>query len=114
MVTIFNDVVSAIPTTSVEVMTDTVYASSIKLHIANALATLVQNGVGKSVNMFGEKEPTWDDFFGLDNDKETAHAKTFVYLQTQILFDPPQQHVLENLAKHAEESLWRARLEYDI
>jgi hypothetical protein len=55
--------------------------------------------------------------FGLINNSlfTVEEEGVIVYdLQTQILFDPPQQHVLENLAKHAEESLWRARLEYDI
>lgn len=111
---ILKDTINFIPSTSEDILEDDVYKSSILLSINNALATLKQNSVGKTIDLFENEVATWDDFFGSDFTGDKAPAKMFVYLRTQLEFDPPQSSVQTMFEAKAEEALYRARLEGEI
>lgn len=111
---ILKDTINFIPSTSEDILEDDVYKSSILLSINNALATLKQNSVGKTIDLFENEGATWDDFFGSGFTGDKAPAKMFVYLRTQLEFDPPQSSVQTMFEAKAEEALYRARLEGEI
>lgn len=114
MTTIAESVVSFIPTTTEDVLTAEVFRNPLLLHINAALATLCQNGVGRTVDLFSNPDMTWEEFFGeLDECVDTSIAKQYVYIRTQLLFDPPQPSAIQVLEKVADETLWRARLEFE-
>ena len=83
----------------------------ILLHINSFLRVLNQVGVG--VNSFtASKDSTWDEF--LDGDTRLEEAKTFVYIRTRLVFDPPtSSFVADSLSKTADELLWRLNVEVD-
>ena len=54
--------------------------------INTALMTAHQVGAGKKLYITGETE-TWDDF--LDGQTNIEVVKTYVYLKTRMIFDPP-------------------------
>lgn len=94
---------------------ETTYAefdSDLILLINGNLMTLAQNGVGKEgFRITGETEK-WSDFLGDYTDVELA--KTFVYLRTKVVFDPPSTSaVLEAYKKEAEECLWRCLIQIE-
>lgn len=111
---ILDEVVSFIPTTTQDVLTNELFAAPIKLHTQSALDTLVQNGVGTHCDVMGNPELTWEDFFGdkIDN-TGVGFAKQYIFTKVQLLFDPPMPSAISILEKVAEETLWRARTEFD-
>lgn len=114
MTTIAKSVVSFIPTTTEDILTNEVFRAPLLLHISSALSTLRQNGIGNNIDLFSTPDATWDDFFGeIGEDVNTASSKQYVYIKTQLLFDPPQPSAIQILEKAAEEALWRARLEFE-
>lgn len=81
--------------------------------INGSLMTLSQNGVGKKGFRIDSEEQKWSEFLGDFTDVESA--KTYVYLETRMLFDPPSTSaVLDAFSKQADEYLWRCREEVEI
>lgn len=80
------------------------------IHINTALAELTQLGVGPDGGFFITDESSkWSDFLGA-SPKEECHemAKTYVYLKTRLLFDPPQNSsAVEQMTKSKDECGWR-------
>ena len=75
-----------------------------------ALSTLTQLGVGpvEGFSIHG-KETTWTDFLG--NDPRLDMARSYVFIETRLLFDPPQSsYVLTALQEKATELAWRLNL----
>lgn len=75
--------------------------------INSALSILNQLGVGptKSFSITGPDE-TWEDFFKDSTDIELA--KSYIYLRTRLLFDPPSTGVLhEAIERQISEFEWR-------
>lgn len=112
---IVTDVLNHIPFTTEDMISDNVFTYSIKNYIAMSLSELMQNGIGSPVDLYGEKDPEWDEFFrGQELCKVgIPMAKDYVYIQTLILFDTPQPGTLTLLKDKAHESLFRARLEFE-
>lgn len=116
MTTIVKDVVKHIPFTTEDMVNDNVFMSGIKNYIILSLSELIQNGIGNHIDVISTPEATWEDFFkdqylcgsGVDM------AKSYVYLQTQIMFDTPQPNTLTLLQDKSKELLYRARLEFDL
>ncbi|QBZ73569.1 hypothetical protein SEA_ROSAASANTEWAA_5 [Streptomyces phage RosaAsantewaa] len=86
---------------------DDSFDADVMMHVNSAFATLNQIGIGPPAGFMIEDEvPTWDDFLGTD--PRLNSAKSYVYLKTRLLFDPPQNSfVTQSLEKQAEEFLWR-------
>lgn len=92
--------------------TYTEFDSDLILLINGNLMTLAQNGVGKEGFRITGTTEKWSDFLGDYTDVELA--KTFVYLRTKIVFDPPSTSaVLEAYKKEAEECLWRCLIQIE-
>lgn len=82
------------------------------LLINGNLMTLAQNGVGKEGFRITGNVETWSDFLGDFADVEMA--KSYVYLKTKVIFDPPSTSaVLEAYKKEADECLWRCLIEVE-
>lgn len=87
------------------------------IHINTALSKLSQVAVGPKEGFLLDIEhpetSKWEDFIGTDS-KLLHMAKTYVYLQLRILFDPPQNSFTQEMLKQeAEELLWRLNVEAD-
>lgn len=85
------------------------FDTDIIIHINSILMVLNQLGIGtsKCFTITGETE-TWSDF---DPEIDNVEAvKTYVYLRTRILFDPPStSFVIEAMDKQLAELEWRLR-----
>lgn len=82
------------------------------IHINSALGILIQAGVGPQdgFSITGATE-TWDDFIVNDEKRLLEFAKTYVYLQCRLYFDPPQSaSAAEAMKSLANELLWRAEV----
>lgn len=76
-------------------------------HINSAFSTLTHLGVGpdEGFSILGDSEK-WDDF---ETKKDIqSHVKTYVYLKTRLVFDPPTSSaVLEALNRESQQLEWR-------
>lgn len=78
-----------------------------------ALSILTQIGVGPvtGFKIFSEDQ-TWEEFIGTDPRLESV--KTYVFLKTKIVFDPPQSSsVLSCYEKQIKELEWRINVQVD-
>lgn len=95
----------------------TVFDLDIVTHINTAFSTLTQLGVGPAVGFMIEDETAeWNDF--IVDDIQYNSVKSYVFLKTRQLFDPPstsyliastEKQILElewRLNVHREESAW--------
>ena len=90
----------------------TEFDADVIMFINGNLMDLAQNGVGKVGFKISNNASTWSDFLGDFTDVE--NAKTYVYLKTRVLFDPPStSSVLEAYQKAAEECLWRCLIQVE-
>lgn len=81
----------------------------IMIHINSAFSTLHQLGVGpeEGFAITGDDE-TWDLFLGKDHKTPLNSVKSYVYLKTRLLFDPPPHaFLLTALESQIEELEWR-------
>ena len=79
----------------------------IVLHINSTLSKLYQMGVGprdKPYQIEGENDE-WVDF--LEDKDELAMAKSFVYIEVRLMFDPPTASLLTSLQERQKEYEWR-------
>lgn len=91
---------------------DTEFDYDMILLINGALMTLAQNGVGQEGFRIKGRDDVWSDFLGDFSDVELA--KSYVYLKTKIIFDPPStSSVLEAYQKEADECLWRCLIQVE-
>lgn len=86
---------------------DTSFDTDIIIHINTALFRLNQLGVGPSEGYaITTKEQSWTDFVGTER-KDLEAIKTYVYLKTRLVFDPPQSGFLvEALKESIKEFEW--------
>lgn len=78
----------------------------------NSVFTIVnQLGVGpKDAFSISSEDETWSDFFG--EEKVINLVKTYVYLKTKLIFDPPTTGVLhEAMERQIKEFEWRLMVE---
>lgn len=81
--------------------------------INSSFMILNQLGVGpeKPFSITSDKE-TWRDFFG--DEEIFALAKSYIYLRTKLLFDPPTSGVLhEAVERQIAEFEWRMHIQAD-
>lgn len=72
---------------------DTSFDVEIMIHINTAIMMLRQIGVGPVGGYsIKSKEDTWSDFLGVDLDK-CESVKTYIYIKTKLVFDPPTSSV---------------------
>lgn len=88
-----------------------VFDTPIMAGINSSLFALSQLGVGPAnpFSITGEKE-TWADFLRERSDLEAV--KTYVYIKTRLVFDPPtSSFVIESLKEMAKEYEWRLNVQ---
>lgn len=75
-----------------------VFDTDIIMHINSAIADLNQLGIGPELGFEVEDESQmWVDLLG--DEKRYNAAKTYIYLQTKLKFDPPEQYPVINAMK---------------
>lgn len=77
------------------------------LHTNSAIAILTQLGVGPVEGfMIEDDTATWQDFLGTD--PRLTPAKSFIYLQVRLLFDPPTTGPqIKSFEEQMKEFAWR-------
>jgi hypothetical protein len=87
----------------------TVFDLAVITHINSAFSTLTQLGVGPSEGfMIEDDKAVWDDFIILSDDLSYNSVKSYIYLKTRMLFDPPTTSFhLEAMNRQIEEMEWR-------
>lgn len=78
------------------------------LHINSALMSLTQMGIGPEEGFtITDKTALWSDFIPEDM-KTVEGAKTYVYIQVKMVFDPSaSSSVNESLKRKSDELEWR-------
>jgi len=87
---------------------DTVFDLDVITHINTAFSTLYQLGVGPTDGFAIEDDTaTWSDF--IEGDITIVNAcKTYVYLRTRLLFDPPPtSFAIQAMKEQLTEYEWR-------
>jgi hypothetical protein len=86
---------------------DTSFDLDIITHINTSFSTLTQLGVGPPTGfMIEDDSSVWEDFVGTD--LELNSVKTYIYLKTKSLFDPPQtSYLLGAMKDQIRELEWR-------
>lgn len=93
--------------------TDTSFDADVIMSINTSLFSLNQLGVGPEEGYFiiGDTE-TWVEFIGERKDLEVI--KTFIYLKTRLLFDPPTNaFAIEAMERSIKEYEFRLNVQTD-
>ena len=92
---------------------DVSFDLDIAMHINSAFFTLNQLGIGPSVGYsISNKIAIWSDFIGSAKDLEAI--KTYVYLKTRLVFDPPQMgYLVEAIKSQITELEWRLNVQIE-
>ena len=87
---------------------DSSFDTDIKIGINAALANLIQIGTGPNGGfVITGPDETWSSYLG-DDYKLIEQAKTYVFLKTKLLFDPPEHaYVIDMMEQQANEMAWR-------
>lgn len=85
----------------------TYFDTDIITHINSALSRLHELGVGPTEGFYIEDDlSTWGEFIPVDSVK-FQRAKTFVYLKTKLVFDPPASAtILQAMKEEIKEIEW--------
>jgi hypothetical protein len=85
----------------------TIFDLDIITHINSAFSTLTQLGVGPAEGfMISGAAETWTDFIG--EDFQYNSVKSYVFLKTRQLFDPPQtSYLISAVERQIQELEWR-------
>ena len=77
------------------------------MHINSAFTVLTDIGLGPPSGFFIiDDEAKWTDFIGERKDLESV--KTYVYLKTKLVFDPPQAgYLIDSIKSQIQELEWR-------
>lgn len=90
--------------------TDSIFDTDLLIHINSFLADLTQVGVGPAQGMVADENTTWHQFTG--NEKLLPAIRTYVYIKTRLIFDPPQSgFVTTSMQESAKELLWRINID---
>lgn len=86
---------------------DTDFDTDVIMNINSALAVLTQLGVGPSNGFsISDSSSTWSEL--ITDNKRLEFVKTYVYLKTKIVFDPPlSSTVMEAMNHRISELEWR-------
>lgn len=90
---------------------DTAFDVDILVFINSSIAVLRQLGVGPTDPLLvADKDTEWSAL--TDDDTILSMAKTYIHLNTKILFDPPgSSFVLDSFKKVIDELVWRIKEE---
>lgn len=90
---------------------DETFDLDVMTHINSAFSTLSDLGVGPEIGFqIEDDQAEWADFLEdtEENVTQINRVKTFVYLSTRLIFDPPgTSYVLSALEKQLQEVTWR-------
>ena len=91
----------------------TEFDTDILIHINSAFSILAQLGVGPSSGFsIEDSSAEWSDFIG--DDARLSDVKSFVYLKTRLLFDPPASSAaMDAMSRMASELEWRINISVD-
>lgn len=83
------------------------------MHINSVFSVLTQLGVGPESGFFiKDKSTVWSEFIG--DDTRIEFVKSYVYLKTRLLFDPPtSSSVMEAANRMVSEFEWRLNVAVD-
>lgn len=82
-------------------------------HINSAFSTLTQLGIGPAAGFMIEDETSdWSDFVDVEANPQFNAIKSYVYLRTRMLFDPPTtSFLLDAYTKQIEQMEWRLNVD---
>lgn len=85
----------------------TAFDMDILMHINSAFATLNQIGIGPPEGFqIASDEEVWGDFVG--EEPRYNAVKSYVYLKTRLLFDPPTtSFLLDSIKEEIQQYEWR-------
>ena len=91
----------------------TEFDTDILIHINSVFSILTQLGVGPSSGFsIEDSSAEWSDFIG--DDARLSDVKSFVYLKTRLLFDPPASSAaMDAMNRMASELEWRINVSVD-
>lgn len=91
----------------------TEFDTDILIHINSVFSILTQLGVGPSSGFSIEDSSSeWSDFIG--DDARLSDVKSFVYLKTRLLFDPPASSAaMDAMNRMVSELEWRINVSVD-
>lgn len=95
---------------------DSSFDLELLMHINGSIMILHQNGIGMPIQV-EDAEAVWEDFknpMQADANSMFSAAKTFIFIKTKILFDPPPPSTIKYMAEAADEYLWRLRESFDV
>jgi hypothetical protein len=88
------------------------FDTDVIIGVNSALATLNQVGVGQDNFSISDSTAKWSDFLGEQISYESV--KSYVYLKTRLMFDPPQSSAhIDSINKQIAELEWRIMINYD-
>lgn len=88
-----------------------VFDSDLLMHINTVFVQLHQIGVGPDeVYMIEGDDETWDDF---STDWKVNMARSYMYLEVRLMFDPPTASLLTAMEKKRDELVWRLNVACD-
>lgn len=85
----------------------TAFDHDVITHINTAFSILTQLGIGPPIGfMIEDSSAVWDDFY--IEDLQLNSVKSYVYLKTRQLFDPPQtSYLISAMERQIAELEWR-------
>lgn len=85
----------------------TVFDVDIIMHINSAFSTLTQLGIGPAAGfMIEDADAEWSEFF--EDDLQYNSVKSYVFLKTRQLFDPPTtSYLISAVERQIQEFEWR-------
>ena len=94
--------------------TDKSFDLDIIININSAIAVLRQLGVGPSTGYsISDETARWSDFLS-ENSEYLEPVKTYIFLRTKMVFDPPlNSSVLEAYKENIKELEWRLNVTVD-
>lgn len=91
---------------------DMSFDTDVIMHINSILNICEQLGVGKEGFTISDESSTWEDF--IDSTVNVDLVKSYIYVRTRLLFDPPTNSFLvDSLKKQADEFEWRLTIAHD-
>lgn len=86
---------------------DTAFDIEMIIHINSVIATLTQLGVGPNEGYeIVDNKSSWPELIG--DRKDLNDVRTYIYLKTRLIFDPPQNSFLvASIEKQCLEYEWR-------
>lgn len=88
-------------------VSETIFDPDLIININSTISILTQLGVGPSTGFsITDADGTWDSFMG--SDKRLSFVKTYIYIKTKLVFDPPlNSAILDSMKSTAAELEWR-------